>query len=149
MRSTQTVTTAALLQAEKQVVAGVYGRLMARYRQRFPQETVPPLARAVTWALFQLDPEDAAAIEFMSLHRGVIDAEVANLREDEEIRRIVTDTIVLKAVFLHRQRGCRDVSSMEPIEHLKKLGIFLEGESPPTPGSFVKTAEAFFGSTLW
>ena len=147
--SGKTVTTTELLQAEKQVVAGVYGRLMARYRQRYPQEIAAGLARTLTWVLFLLEPEDEAARKFACEHKDSVDAEIVNLRSDQEIRRIVTDTHVLKAVFLHRQRGCKDNSFMEPIEHLKQLGIFLEGEHPPTPKSFVRTAWEFFGSTSW
>jgi len=149
MSSMKTVTTTELLQAEKQVMAGVYGRLMFRYRERYPQEIATGLARAVTWVLFHLEPEDGTALEFASAHKDSVDAEIVNLRSDEEIRRIVTDTHVLKAVFLHRQRGCKDNSFMEPIEHLKQLGIFLDGQHPPTPKSFVQTAREFFDSTSW
>jgi hypothetical protein len=145
----EAVTTSGLMQAEKQVVAGVYGRLMGRYRQRYSQETASGLARAVTWALFHLEPEDETAIQFTSSHQDLIDAEIINLRADVEIRRIVTDTLVLKAVFIHRQLGCKDNSYMEPIEHLKQLGIFLEGEYPPTPKRFIETARDFFGATAW
>jgi hypothetical protein len=138
-----------LLQAEKQVMAGVYGRLHNRYRRRFPVENVSALARAVTWALFAIEPEDQAAQQFNSVYQDIIDHEIADLRTDDEIRRVVTDTMVLKAVYLHRQRGCRDTSYMEPIEHLKRSGIFLEGGKPPTPGGYVEMAREFYASTPW
>ena len=138
-----------LLQAEKQVMAGVYGRLHNRYRRRFPRETVSALARAVTWALFHIEPEDEAALKFNSVYQDIIDAEIDNLNSDEEIRRVVTATVVLKAVYLRRQRGCGDEAYMAPIEHLKRSGIFLEGEKPPTPKGYIEMAERFYASTPW
>jgi hypothetical protein len=142
-------TSSDLLQAEKQIMAGVYGRLNNRYRKRFPADTVSALARAVTWVLFNIEPEDEAALQFKSVYQDIIDTEVKNLREDEEIRRIVTDTVVLKAVFLHRQLGCKDDSSMKTIEHLKLSGIFLEGENPPTPRGYIEMAREFYTATPW
>ncbi|MGO9146715.1 MAG: hypothetical protein ACLQDF_10135 [Desulfomonilia bacterium] len=144
-----TTTQSDLLQAEKQVMAGVYGRLHNRYRRRFPQETVSALARAVTWALFHIEPEDQAALQFNSVYQDIIDAEIDNLKSDDEIRRVVTDTVVLKAVYLHRQRGCKDETYMAPIEHLKQFGIFLEGEKPPTPKGYIEMAKEFYASTPW
>jgi len=142
-------TSSDLLLAEKQIMAGVYGRLNNRYRQRFPSEIVSALARAVTWTLFNIDPEDGPALQFASVYQDIIDAEIAGLREDEEIRRVVTDTVVLKAVFLHRQRGCKDEMYMKSVEHLKQIGIFLDGERAPTPRGFVEMANTFYTSTPW
>ncbi len=143
-------TSSDLLQAEKQILAGVYGRLNNRYRRRFPAETVASLARAVTWVLFNMEPDDEAALQFTSVYQDIIDAEVKKLREDDEIRRVVTDTVVLKAVFLRRQRGCsQDESYMDTIEHLKRTGIFLEGEKPPTPRGYIEMAKEFYTSTPW
>ena len=142
-------TSSDLLQAERQVMAGVYGRLNNRYRRRFPAEIVSGLARAVTWALFYIDPEDESALQFASVYQDIIDAEILNLREDEEIRRVVTETVVLKAVFLHRQRGCRDETYIKSVEHLKQIGIFFEGEKAPTPKGYIEMAKAFYMSTPW
>jgi hypothetical protein len=142
-------TSSDLLQAEKQIMAGVYGRLNNRYRQRFPAETVSALARAVTWTLFHIEPDEEAALQFASVYKDIIDAEIIHLREDEEIRRVVTETVVLKAVFLHRQLGCKNTSYLETVEHLKKLGILLEGEKAPTPLGYVKMAKEFYASTPW
>jgi len=142
-------TSSDLLQAEKQILAGVYGRLNNRYRRRFPAETVAPLARAVTWVLFNMEPDDEAAMQFASVYQDIIDIEMKKLRDDEEIRRVVTDTVVLKAVFQHRYRGCNDGSHMGTIEYLKRTGIFLEGEQPPTPRGYVEMAKEFYSSTPW
>lgn len=138
-----------LLQAEKQIMAGVYGRLNNRYRKRYPADTVAALARAVTWVLFHMEPDDEAALQFTSVYQDIIDAEMVKLREDEEIRRVVTDTVVLKAVFLHRQMGCRNETHMDSIEYLKRSGIFLEGERPPTPRGYIEMAKDFYASTPW
>jgi len=142
-------TSSDLLHAEKQVMAGVYGRLNNRYRQRFPSEIVSALARAVTWSLFDIDPDDGPGLQFASVYQDIIDREIAGLREDEEIKRVVTDTVVLKAVFLHRQRGCKDETYMKSVEHLKLIGMFLERETAPTPRGYVEMAKVFYTSTPW
>jgi hypothetical protein len=146
--SVQTPTSSELLQAEKHVIAGVYGRLLGRYRERFGNDA-PALAQAVTDLLFGHTVQDKPAIELLSSRKDLVDAEILKLRDDDEIRRIVTDTFVLKAVFLHRERSCKDDSYVDPIERLKQLGIYLEGKKPPTPMSFVKTARDFFSTTPW
>lgn len=147
MSSTQAPTPAMLLQAEKQVLAGIYGRLLDRYRNRFGSETAAGLARAVTDSLFGHTVQDEPALDFLSAHRNLVEDEIMNLKNDDEIRSVVTDTFVLKAVFLHRQRGCKDTSYVDPVERIKRFGLYLEGQQPPTPMSFIKTAREFYQST--
>jgi hypothetical protein len=132
------------MKAEKQMIAGVYGRLLDRFHKRFENREAAGIARAVTDALFNLVDEDPSVIEFLD-H---VEKEIGQLKEDQEIRRAVTDTQVLKAVFLHRQRGCKDNNSyIDPLERLKGMGIYLEGSCPPTPMSFINTAREFFLAT--
>ena len=141
--SPQIPTSSELLKAEKQVIAGVYGRLLGRYREWCGNDA-EALAQAVTDSLFGHMVQDKPACP-----KDLVDAEILKIREDEEIRRIVTDTFVLKAVFLHRERSCKDGSSVDPIERLKQIGIYLEGKKPPTPMSFIEKAREFFSATPW
>jgi hypothetical protein len=142
----RTPKSAELLQAEKQVVAGVYGRLLDRYRDKFGNDA-STLARVVAASLFGQTLQDKLMAELIASRKDLVEREVARLKEDLEIRRIVTDTLVLKAVFLHRQRSCKDGSHVDPIERLKQLGIYLEGKKPPTPMSFIISAREFFSTT--
>jgi hypothetical protein len=136
-----------LLRAEKQVLAGIYGRLLARYIVRFGEHYASSLALAVTKLLLSQKEENKDALIFTEQNREGIMQEIGTLREDRDLRRIVTDTMVLKAVFGHRLQGCKKDESMQAIEKLKALGIYLEGKEPPTPSSFVRLASRFFAET--
>jgi hypothetical protein len=135
------------MKAEKQIIAGVYGRLIESINKRFENSKSAGLARAVTDALFNLADEDSSVLEFMNGPENLVEKEIARLKDDQEIRRVVTDTLVLKSVFLHRQRGCRDNTYVDPIERLKTMGLYLEGSCPPTPMSFINAAREFFLAT--
>ena len=60
---------------------------------------------------------------------------------------MITDTLVIKIVAQHKQGRGKTDDSYEAIERIKELGIYLEGDQPPTPNSFVKTASRFFSET--
>lgn len=136
-----------LLRAEKQILAGIYGRLLARYIVRFSDHYASSLALAVTKLLLSHREEDKNALVFTEHNRQGILEEVAALRDDRDLRRIVTDTLVLKAVYQHRLSGCKKDESVRAIEKLKELGIYLEGKEPPTPAAFVRLASRFFSGT--
>jgi hypothetical protein len=136
-----------LLRAEKQVLAGIYGRLMARYIIRFGEHYASSLALAVTKLLLSHAEESKDAHIFTEHNEQQIMAEIAALREDTDLRRIVTDTLVLKSVYQHRTKGCSKDESLRALEKLKELGIYLEGSEPPTPASFVRLASKFFAET--
>ena len=133
-----------ILLAEKHVFAGVYGLLLQRYKTSYANEAAPRLALAVTHELFSLPPSDEIAGSFLEKIQDLIHREIKALQEDEQIRRIVTDALVIKAVFQHRQKGCKKDAAGRPIEKLKELGIFLEGKKPTTPLVFVQMAWDFY-----
>ena len=133
-----------ILLAEKHVFAGVYGLLLQRYKTSYNHESAPRLAIAVTYELFSLPHPDEIAGSFLEKNHDLIHREIKTLQEDEQIRRIVTDALVIKAVFQHRQKGCGKDAAGRPIERLKELGIFLEGEKPPPPLVFVQMAWDFY-----
>ena len=105
---------------------------------------MPRIALAVANELFCLPPLDETAKSFLKKNHELIRQEIKALQSDEQIRRIVTDALVIKAVFQHRQNGCGKDDAERPIEKLKELGLFLEGEKPPTPLSFVQVAWDFY-----
>jgi hypothetical protein len=136
-----------LLRAEKQVLAGIYGRLLARYIVRFGEHYASGLALAVTKLILSLAEEDQNALIFTEQNQEQIMEEVSALRSDTELRRIATDTMVLKSVYQHRVRGCKKDESIRAIDKLKELGIYLEGKEPTTPATFVRRASRFFAET--
>ncbi len=136
-----------LLRAEKQVLAGVYGRLYARYAADEEEKPASLLAMAVARTLLSIPGEDGQMKLFIEQNRDRIDKEIPLLKDDTDIRRMVTDTLVLRIVFLHKKRGCSNDDALGMIERLKATGIYLEGSAPPTPGSFVRSASRFFAET--
>lgn len=130
--------------AEKHVFVGIYALLLKRYASGYNRESSPQLALAVTNELFCLPPLDETAQSFLEKNHELILHEIKALQSDEQIRRVVTDAMVIKAVFQHRQNGCGKDAAGRPIEKLKELGLFLEGEKPPTPLSFVQMAWDFY-----
>ncbi len=135
------------LRAEKQVFAGIYGRLFARYIAKHAEGYASILALAVTRALFSHPSKDESSQLFIEQNDNQIAREIMALKDDTLIRRILTDTMVIKTVFQHKQGGCRTDDVYGHIEKLKKLGIYLEGSHPPTPNSFVRMASRFFTET--
>jgi hypothetical protein len=135
------------MKAEKQMIAGVYGRLLDRFGKRMESREAAGSARAVTNALFHIADGEPSAADLPKGREDLVDREIERLKEDRDIRRAVTDTLVLKAVFLHRQRGCRDNAYIDPIEDLKTMGIYLEGACAPTPMNFIHAAREFFLAT--
>lgn len=133
-----------LLRAERQVLGGVYGRLFARFIARYAQGYASHLAVAVAKFLLSQPIQNEEEQLFFDQNRTQIDHEIASLMNETAIRRIVTDTLVLRIVFLHKQAGCSSDDAMSSIEKLKEMGIYLEGDTPPTPGSFVRAASEFF-----
>ncbi|HPI92978.1 MAG TPA: hypothetical protein PK350_07580 [Deltaproteobacteria bacterium] len=137
------------MKAEKQVLTGVYVRLLVRYTGRFSPDEAKALAAAVTSRIFRLEPADAATAEYIRVHEDVIDEEVRRLVSDLEIRKIVSDTAVLRVVYMQRQRGCKDDTLTGPVDYLKEIGVFLEGERAPTPSGFIQAAKTFYEATPW
>lgn len=136
-----------LIRAEKQVFTGIYWRLFARYASRYAEGYASYLALAVTRVLLSYPYGDEQAKRFHEQNRNQVDQEILALRKDPGIRRIATDTLVIKAVFQHREGGCRKDGATTPVESLKQLGIYQEGSHAPTPRSFVQMASAFFNET--
>lgn len=136
-----------LFRAEKQVFAGIFGRLYVKYVLQYEQEYASLLALAVARILLSMPGGDERTKTFIEQNQDRIKQEIADLKDEAEIRRIVTDTMVMRAVALHKRGGCGADDSAEPVDRIKTLGIYLEGKQPPTPGSFIRSARSFFSSS--
>jgi len=139
----QPVTADQFMQAERHAITGVFARLLSRYHATHGEGHAARYAMAVTNILFSL-PAQEMDRRFLEHHRETVDKEVKALKDDREIREIVTETVTMRIVFASRERGCSQKDLMKPIESLKNLGLYLQGDSIPTPRSFVVKAEAFF-----
>lgn len=139
----QPVTAEQFLQAERQVIAGVFARLLPRYHASHGEGHAARYAMAVTNILFSLPAQDMDQ-RFLDSNRAAVDDEIKALIEDHEIREIITESLTMRIVFASRQRGCKDKDLSQPLDRLKKLGLFLQGNIIPTPRSFLLKAQAFF-----
>lgn len=142
---TPPVTAEQYLEAERQVIAGVFARLLPRYRATYGEELAAGYAMAVTNILFSLPPQPKDQA-FQEAHRQAVDTEVQALATDREIREAVTETVTMRIVFGSRVRGCNAEALYQPVEELKRLGLFLPGATPPSPRSFLQRAAAFLRS---
>ena len=136
-----------LFRAEKQVFAGIFGRLYVKYVQRYEQDDASLLALAIARILLSMQGEDERIKTFIERNQDRIRKEIMALRDETEIRRMVTDTMVMRVIAFHKRGGCDTDKSIEPVDRIKTLGIYLEGKQPPTPGSFVRKASSFFSSS--
>ena len=136
-----------LFRAEKQVFAGIFGRLYAGYIVRYEPEYASFLALAIARVLLSMPGESEQARIFMEQNQDRIRQEILALKDETEIRRMVTDTLIMKVVALHKAGGCDADSVGESIDRIRTLGVYLEGNQPPTPGSFVRTASKFLSSS--
>lgn len=139
----QPVTAEQFMQAERHAITGVFARLLPRYHATHGEGHAARYAMAVTNILFSLPPQEMDR-RFLESHREAVDKEITALKDDHEIREIVSETITMRIVFASRQRGCSQKDLMAPVESLKDLGLFLQGGAIPTPRSFLVKAEAFF-----
>lgn len=147
-QATPPVTAEQYLEAERQVIAGVFARLLPRYRTAYGEELAAGYAMAVTNILFSLPPQAKDQV-FLEAHRQAVDTEVQALAADREIREAVTETVTMRIVFGSRVRGCNAEDLYQPAEELKRLGLFLPGATPPSPRAFLQRAEAFLRSAPW
>ena len=123
---------------------GVLDRLAVRYKGIYGQETADSLAAAIVNELFCQKPADPHAKDFFSTNKQVIERELSNLKYDDEICKIITQAIRMKASL---SEECGDDMTKFPdghIDKLIKLGIFIPNEYPPTPNLFFQKANEFY-----
>ena len=127
--------------------AGILGRLYAKYALQYEQDYAVSLSLAVARILLSVPDGDDRARTFIERNQDRIKQEIIALKDETEIRRMVTDTMVMKTVAIHKGGGCSADEAAGPVERIKTLGVYLEGSQPPTPGSFTRSASRFLSAS--
>lgn len=133
-----------MLSGIEMVKIGILDRLSESFRGIYGQETADFLAAAVVNELFCQRPSDPHAREFRTTNKDVIERELSNLQYDEEICKIITQTIRVIASLSLEQNNGKTESWDNHIDKLTKLGIFLSNEYTPIPNLFLQMAHDFY-----
>lgn len=123
---------------------GVLDRLAVRFKGIYGQETADSLAAAIVNQLFCQKPVDPHAKDFFSTNKEVIERELSNLKYDDEICKIITQAIRIKASLSDEHSDDMTKSLDDHIDKLTKLGIFIPNEYTPTPNFFLQIANEFY-----
>ncbi len=126
------------------VKLGVMDRLAERFKGIYGQETADSLAAAVVNELFCQKPSDPHAREFFTTNKDVVERELSNLKYDDEICKIITQAIRVKASLSGEHSNDITGSLKDHINKLTKLGIFIPNEYTPTPNFFLQIAQEFY-----
>jgi hypothetical protein len=129
------------------VRVGTYARLRKKYAARYGEEKGRLLAAAVTNELFSESPSNADAQRFVQSHEDLVEQEVSNLKEDDQIRKVITQMIRVKGTIAHARGTPLQEALLGPVEKLTKLGIFIPGGKTPEPKAFYLMAAAFCRSS--
>lgn len=129
------------------VRVGIYARLRSKYVARYGEEKGGLLAAAVTNELFSEPPSNPDAQRFLQSDEDLVKHELSNLREDDQIRRVMTQTIRVKGTVAHAQGTPVEEALVDPEEKLTKLGIFIPGGKTPKPKAFYRMAATFCRSS--
>lgn len=135
-----------VLDAIEMVKLGVLDRLAERYKGIYGQETGNALAAAVVSHLFCEQPADPIAREFLTVNKDVVERELSNLQYDDQVCKIVTQTLRIKASLSAERGGDMIKSLREHMDKLMELSIIIPSVYTPTPNSFLQIAEAFYHS---
>jgi len=132
-----------MLSGIEMIKMGVLDRLSERFKGIYGQETADFLAAAVVNELFCQKPSDPHAREFFTTNKDVIERELSNLKYDDEICKVITQTIRMKASLSVEQKNDKTKSWDDHIDKLTKLGIFIPSEYTPIPNLFLQIAHEF------
>jgi len=129
------------------VKGGIHDRLHSKFKNKYGDKEGGLLAAAVVNELFSELPTEDEAIRFENLNKDLIQQELLNLKNDVEIRSIITQAIRIKAVidFAKGERTKATVAAVS-IKKLLELGILMPGGESPTPKTFLPMAYKFYQS---
>ncbi len=134
------------------VKIGLYLHIHTTYKMEYGKEYAGMLAAAVTNELFLDDPSNERGKEFLEKPANkskVIDA-IKALTKNEEIRKIITEAIRVKATVIFGEKGKDDPLVEKIIVHIKKLkdiGILIPGGDFPEPSTFIPMATEFLATS--
>ena len=129
-----------------QIKHGIYTRLSIRYIQEYGKDKASLLAAAVTNELFSLPPANEIGKEFFSAHFDIIEKELLALKEDEDIRKAVTEAIRIRMNIIYKSQksGSYDQRLGDPYVKLVERGLAVSDHTDPTPKKFIRNAEMFY-----
>ena len=117
------------------VKMGTFRRLAKRYKNPYGDNS-KLLAATVTNELFNSDSEKT--IEFRDAHIEEVEKEIAELRDDHEVRNAVTQAVRVMATVEYAE-GDPDVG-IAAIDKLTDLQILMTGGDAPNPADFLEMA---------
>ena len=131
-----------------QVKLGLYSILRSKFATEHGEDTAGSLAAAVTNEIFSELPSTPEAEEFLQSHRDIVERELSTLKHDDRIRAVVTQAVRVKTTISYAKGVRGRESLLDPIDKLLQLGILLPGGDPPSPWSFLRSAEEFYLSSV-
>ena len=139
----QQITHQELVHAEKLVVAGIIKRILPGLKTSCGVEKAPAIINEVIGRIFSLALNDSSnAGSDAEYFEKAIEA----IKADGEMRLIITEAMVMRVVHGIKQTGCSSEDRFKPVDRLKELGIYLEGDSIPVASSFIEHAKRFSGA---
>ena len=133
-----------MLSGVEMVKLGILDRLAEKFKGIYGQETADSLAAAVVNELFCQEPADPHAREFFTTNKDVVERELSNLKYDDQICKIITQAIRVKALLSGEHHDDMIKSMDDHIAKLTKLGIFIPNEYTPTPNIFLQITHEFY-----
>ena len=133
-----------MLAGVEMIKLGVLDRLLERFRGIYGQETADHLAAAVVSELFCQKPTDPLARDFLSTNMHVVERELSNLKYDDDICKIITQAIRIKASLTDEYSNDMIKLMDDHIDKLTRLEIFIPTEFTPTPNLFLQIAHEFY-----
>ncbi len=129
---------------------GVYNRLKKKFNRTYKDKKSGYLAAAVTNELFSVPPVDTEGKNFLEKNRELIEKKLAEIKNDNEIRKIVTDTLTMRMQLISSSQKSGDIDKKPgaPVANLKKRGLFLKNTEPPSLKQLINMARKFYSSSL-
>lgn len=134
-------------EASRQIREGLFRRLRSRYGAEPDDETADLLAGAVVSELFsECEPAEMVR-DYIKSNRKKVKNAVEELREDGEIRKVLSILFMVTEGIRRKQPGAfRDDFRQNPLEHIRELEIFMEEVREPTAEEFMELARNFMES---
>mgnify|MGYP001229105533 CR=1 FL=1 len=127
--------------------AAIYGRFYSKYKTVYTEEKSDLLAMAVTNELFFDKTKSDSVKMFMESNKDIIDKEILSLSKDDEIRKVITQVIRVKATIDIARGGHSQKVLLNHIKELKRKRIMISGGETPSPETFKLMAYKFYKST--
>jgi hypothetical protein len=120
-----------------------------KFVDRYGEEDADLLAAAVSNKLLLGEPTNTKAVRFLNLHSDLVNSELSNLKnENEEIRKIITQALRVKAAIDSEKRLKPTDTILNMMDQAHTLGILIPGGEFPSPESFLRMASKFHDTCM-